>query len=183
VSDPLHTLVQAARRHDESAWDQLFRQHQLRLFAYARGLTGDREAAFDIVQDSFVRAVAHLGSLRDNSKFPSWLFGIAHQRCLQHFRDSRRAAAVFGDEGDGGAPEDTGDDPREALLGAEEAQALYALIDRLPLPQRSALLLHVVGDFSLEEIATVAAVPLGTVKSRLFQAKRALRELIGKEAP
>jgi len=183
VSEPSHNLVQAARNNDESAWEQLFREYQLRLFAYANGLTGDRETAFDIVQESFVRAVSHLGSLRDDAKFGSWLFGIAHQRCMQHFRRAKREAAWLGSDEHDESPEGDGPDPRDALLSAERAEALYALVDQLPLPQRSALLLHVLGEFPLEEIAGIAAVPVGTVKSRLHHAKRALRKLIEEGNP
>lgn len=183
MSEPPHNLVQAARNNDESAWDQLLRSYQLRLFAYANGLTGDREAAFDIVQESFARAVAHLGALRDDAKFGSWLFGIAHQRCVLHFRRTRREAALFRDEPEPREHEDGGPDPLGALLSAEQAQALFALVDRLPLPQRSALLLHVLGNLPLGEIAGIASVPVGTVKSRLHHAKRELRRLIEMEAP
>jgi RNA polymerase sigma-70 factor (ECF subfamily) len=183
VSEHLHNLVQAARNNDESAWDQLLRSYQLRLFSYANALTGNRETAFDIVQDSFARAVAHIGGLRDNAKFGSWLFGIAHRCCMQHFRRTKRESALLGGERDQQAPESDGPDPRDALLSAERAQALYALVDQLPLAQRSALLLHVLGEFSLGEIAEISAVPVGTVKSRLFHAKRALRKLIEEENP
>ncbi len=183
MSEPLHHLVQAARQNNQSAWDQLFKRYQLSVFAYAHGLTGDREAAFDIVQEAFGRAAAHIGRLRDDAKFGSWLFGIAHQRCLQHYRRTRREDVLFADDPNTGDHEGGDPDPRDALLSAERAEALYALVDRLPLPQRSALLLHVLGDFTLEEIAGIAAVPLGTVKSRLHHAKRAMRSLIGEEQP
>jgi RNA polymerase sigma-70 factor (ECF subfamily) len=183
VSEPLHHLVQAARHNDQSAWDRLFQRYQLALFAYAHGLTGNREAAFDIVQETFGRAAAHVGRLRDDGKFGSWLFGIAHQRCTEHFRRMRREDALFADDADPGDREGAGPDPRDALLSAERAAALYALVDRLPLPQRSALLLHVLGDFPLGEIAEVAGVPVGTVKSRLHHAKRAMRSLIEEGRP
>jgi len=183
VSEPSHNLVQAARNNDQSAWDQLFRAYQLRLFAYASGLTGDREAAFDIVQESFARAVSHIGGLRDDQRFGSWLFGIAHQRCMLYFRRAKRESAMLGAEGDAQECGGDGPDPRDALLSVERAQALYGLVDQLPPPQRSALLLHVLGGFSLGEIARIAAVPVGTVKSRLHHAKRALRALIERQDP
>ena len=183
MSETPQNLVQAARDNDLSAWDQLLQSYQLRLFAYANGLTGDRQAAFDIVQESFIRAVSHLASLRDDAKFGPWLFAIAHQRCLLHFRRTRREAALAEGDRDAPEPESGGPDPRDAVLSAERAQALYALVDRLPVPQRSALLLHVLGGFSLGEIAGIAKVPLGTVKSRLHHAKRALRGLIERENP
>jgi RNA polymerase sigma-70 factor (ECF subfamily) len=183
VSEPLHNLVQLARNNHESAWDQLFRAYQLRIFAYAKNLTGDREAAFDIVQESFIRAIANVGDLRDDSRFGSWLFGIAHQRCMLHFRRTKREVALFGDEDHGRDGEADWPDPREALLQEERAEALYALVDNLPLQQRSALLLHVLGEFSLEDVAAIVDVPVGTVKSRLHHAKRALRSLIEEAKP
>ena len=185
MSEPNHTLVQAARHNDRSAWDALLRGYQLPLFAYANGLARDREAAFDIVQETFVRAVAHVGGLRDDARFGSWLFGIAHQCCVRHFRSTRREDALFAEEGPDGMDGVAGNepDPRIAMLSAERADRLYALVDQLPVGQRSALLLHVIGDFSLEEIAVIASVPVGTVKSRLHHAKRSLRDLIKEETP
>jgi len=78
---------------------------------------------------------------------------------------------------------DPGPDPCRALVTAEQSEALLALVATLPLPQRSALLMHVLGDLSLEEIAEAAGAPLGTIKSRLHQAKQALRRLIAESPP
>jgi RNA polymerase sigma-70 factor, ECF subfamily len=183
VSESLQTLVQAARKNEEPAWDQLFRRYQLPLFTYAKGLTGNRESAFDIVQDTFARAIAHIRGLRDDARFGSWLFGIAHQACIRHFRESRRDSSVF----DGHAEPEGIDadvaDPRAMLLSSEDAGRLYELVDQLPLPQRSAFLLHVLGDSRIEDIARITGVPVGTVKSRLFHAKLALRRMIAEARP
>jgi RNA polymerase sigma-70 factor (ECF subfamily) len=183
VSETIPLLVHAARHNDEDAWDQLFRMHQLRIFTYALGFTRNRAAAFDIVQESFARAVTHVAGLRDDSRFTQWLFGIAHQRCIQHFRGAKRENALFDEAADiDGEPDPGNPDPFLALVTSEEARSLQALIEQLPAPQRSALLLHVLGEFSLEEIAEVSDVPVGTVKSRLHNAKRAMRAMISKEA-
>ena len=176
-------LVEAARQRDSRAWDALLRQHQLALFAYATELVRDREAARDIVQETFAGAVRHIDSLRADAKFAAWLFGIAHQKCLQHFRRARRDGEFFADAGAETPPADEwadGDavDPRDQMLRAEQATEFFALIERLPAPQRSALLLHVLEEFSLEEIAAITGAPVGTVKSRLHHAKRALRRLV-----
>jgi RNA polymerase sigma-70 factor (ECF subfamily) len=64
------------------------------------------------------------------------------------------------------------------LLQREQADELLALVERLAGPQRSTLLLHVLEDFSIEEIATITSAPVGTIKSRLHYAKRALRQLL-----
>lgn len=180
MAEPPHHLVAAARRHEPRAWDQLLQRHQLPLFTYAAELLRDRQAALDAVQETFAAAVRHIGGLRDDARFASWLFGIAHQKCLQHLRRGKRAGEFFDDGAE--PPEEFADDdapdPRDVVLQEERAGEFFALVEQLPAAQRSALLLHVLEDFSLEEIATIAGVPVGTVKSRLHHAKRALRRLV-----
>lgn len=173
-------LVRAARAGEPRAWDALLRRHQLPLFAYVAELTRDREVALDIVQETFAGAVKHIATLRDEVRFGSWLFGIAHQKCTAHFRRTRRYDERFVAvevEADGPCDE-AAEDPRDRLLREEQAAEFFALVEQLPAEQRAALLLHVLEDFSLEEIATITAVPVGTVKSRLFHARRVLRQLV-----
>ncbi len=173
-------LLSAARQHAPDVWDTLLKRHQLPLYTYIAELTRDDSAALDLVQETFTAAVRHIGTLRDDARFASWLFGIAHQKCVQHWRRTRRDAAVFesttDDEAPSDWPDDSANDPRTLLLQREQATEFFALVEQLPIAQRSALLLHVLEDFPLEEIATITRVPLGTVKSRLHHAKRALRQ-------
>ncbi len=175
-------LLAAARQHDPDAWDILLQRHQLPLHAYAAELLRDDTAAFDIVQETFAAAVRHIAGLRDDRRFAAWLFGIAHQKCLQHFRRVRRDGEIFAPAPADNAlvdwPDPAAPDPRTLLLRRETADEWLTLLASLPAAQRSALLLHVLEDFSLDEIATITAVPLGTVKSRLHHAKRALRQLV-----
>jgi RNA polymerase sigma-70 factor (ECF subfamily) len=71
--------------------------------------------------------------------------------------------------------------PRDWAIRKEDEEAFGRILEQLPLAQRSVLLLHFVEDFSLEEIAEISAVPVGTVKSRMHHAKKRLRKLLGKE--
>ncbi len=184
------SLLRAVRAHDFAAWDRLLKAHQLPLYTYIAELTRDDTTALDLVQETFASAVRHLATLRDDTRFTSWLFGIAHQKCAQHFRRARRTAERFADPfaaSPDSAPaadplaeisDATADDPLAQLLRHEDSSTLFALVEKLPLPQRSVLLLHILEDFPLEEIARITAAPLGTVKSRLHHAKRALRTLV-----
>ena len=80
------------------------------------------------------------------------------------------------DEEENSWPDSNAADPRTILLRREQADEFFALMQSMPEPQRAVILLHVIEDFSIAEIAEITAVPVGTVKSRLFHAKRALRE-------
>src|ERR1700744_3038172 len=82
--------VQQAREGKPAAWDALFRRYQLPLYVYVFELVRDEQTSLDIVQETFINAVRHLGTLRDDAKFGSWLFGIAHQKCIQRWRKQAR---------------------------------------------------------------------------------------------
>jgi RNA polymerase sigma-70 factor, ECF subfamily len=175
-------LVNAARQHAPEAWDTLLKRYQLPLYTFVAELLRNDTAALDVVQETFAAAVCHISTLRSDTRFASWLFGIAHQKCVLHWRRTRREDRIFAPPTDDDPAEAWPDhdtfDPRTALLRREQAQAFFALLEHLPPPQRSTLLLHVLEDFSLTEIAVITGVPVGTVKSRLHHARRALRELV-----
>jgi RNA polymerase sigma-70 factor (ECF subfamily) len=175
-------LLNAARKHVPEAWDTLLKRHQLPLYTYAAELLRDDDAALDVVQETFATAVRHIASLRADHKFSSWLFGIAHQKCVQHWRNVRRDGKVFATtEADTqlvDVADADGADPRALLLQREQADELLALVGRLAAPHRSVLLLYVLENFSIEEIAAITSAPVGTIKSRLHYAKRALRQLL-----
>ena len=168
--------VQQARAGESEAWDVLFKRYQLPLYAYVFELVHNEQTSLDVVQETFINAVRHLGSLRDDDKFGSWLFGIAHQKCVQHWRKLGREEALQAELAEV-VPDDE-DDPSDLLIRQEQETEFMELLNRLPLPQRAVLLLHFVEDFSLEEIAAVTGANLGTVKSRMHYAKKALRKLI-----
>ena len=168
--------VTQARAGDPDAWDILLKRYQLPLYVYVFELVHDEQTSLDLVQDTFISAIRHIGSLRDDEKSGSWLFGIAHQKCIQRWRKQFREDAALEEITE--SPSEAEEDPSELLIHREQEEVFMKLINQLPLPQRSALLLHYVEDFSLEEIANITGASLGTVKSRLHYAKRALKRLL-----
>ena len=168
--------VPQARAGNPAAWDALFRRYQLPLYVYVFELAHDEQASLDIVQETFIAAVKHIGGLRDDNKFGSWLFGIAHQKCIQRWR-KHGGKEILLDEIPG-APDEFESSPDDLLIRRELENEFMNLLNQLPLPQRSVLLLHFVEDFSLEEIARITETQLGTVKSRMHYAKKSLRKLL-----
>jgi RNA polymerase sigma-70 factor (ECF subfamily) len=168
--------VAQARAGDAAAWDALFRRYQLPLYVYIFELVRDEQTSLDIVQETFINAARHLGSLRDDARFGSWLFGIAHQKCIQRWRKQAREEMLRDEFAN--APAEFESAPDDLLIREEEEAEFMKLLNELPPPQRSVLLLHFVEDFSLEEIAGVTGVSIGTVKSRLHYAKKSLRRLL-----
>jgi RNA polymerase sigma-70 factor (ECF subfamily) len=168
--------VPQAKAGEPEAWDTLFRRYQLPLYVYVFELVHDEQTSLDLVQETFIAAVRHVGGLRDDAKFGSWLFGIAHQKCIQRWRKQSREEVLLDEIPD--APDESENNPDDLLIRQEQEAEFMNLLNQLPLPQRSVLLLHFVEDFSLEEIAGITGTQLGTVKSRLYYAKKALRKLL-----
>ena len=168
--------VPQARAGEPAAWDALFHRYQLPLYVYVFELVHDEQASLDLVQDTFIAAIRHIGGLRGDAKFGSWLFGIAHQKCAQRWRKQNREEILREENAE--SPDEFENRPDDLLIRQEQEAEFMNLLNQLPLPQRAVLLLHFIEDFSLEEIARITNRPLGTVKSRLHHAKRALRKLV-----
>jgi RNA polymerase sigma-70 factor (ECF subfamily) len=174
VSAPEQLPVAQARAGDPAAWDALFRRYQLALYVFVFELVREEQASLDVVQETFIAAARHIGGLREDGKFGSWLFGIAHQKCIQRWR--KRTEVLLEEIPE--MPGEFEEGPDDLLIRREQEAAFMNLLEQLPPPQRAVLLLHFVEDFSIEEIAGITGAQAGTVKSRLHYAKKALRKLI-----
>ena len=174
VADIKQLPVSQARAGEPAAWDALFRRYQLPLYVYVFELVRDEQVGLDLVQETFIAAVRHIGGLRDYAKFGGWLFGIAHQKCVQHWRKRRETLLDKTPE----LPDEFEAGPDDLFIRREQEAEFMNLLEQLPPLQRSVLLLHFVEDFPLEEIARITETQLGTVKSRLHYAKKSLRKLL-----
>jgi len=168
--------VREARTGEPAAWEALLARYRLPLYAYVFELVHHEQTSLDIVQDSFIAAARHIHRLRHDRKFGSWLFNIAHQKCIQHWR-RRHPQEEEIDPLESDLPTfDAG--PEELLLRKEQEEVFMRALGQLAVPHRAVLLLHYIEEFPLEEIARITGTQLGTVKSRLHYARKALRQLL-----
>ncbi len=170
-------LVAMARAGRSEAWDGLFRRYQLPLYTFVYELVRDEQVALDMVQEAFISGVRYVGQLRDDRRFGSWLFGIARQKCLQHWRKRPgRWESLEGCEQDEVLVGEVEASPDEWLVRREDEERFMTGLRSLSSAHREVLLLHFLEGFSLQEIAEVVGVGVGRVKSRMHYAKQALRE-------
>jgi len=149
--------VPQAKAGEPEAWDTLFRRYQLPLYVYVFELVHDEQTSLDLVQETFIAAVRHIGSLRDDDKFGSWLFGIAHQKCIQRWRKQSREEVLLDEIPD--APDESENNPDDLLIRLEQEAEFMNLLNQLPLPQRSVLLLYFVETFRLKKLPASPARP------------------------
>ena len=142
-----------------------------RLRRYARALTGNRDDADDLVQDTLERAWARSGLWRSVTDMRAWLFGVMHNLHVDGVRRPRLHTVMH--------DEDTPEIPVAATQGDRLAVLdLEAALERLPIEQKEILLLVALEDMSYAEVAQTLGVPIGTVMSRLSRGRERLRSLL-----
>jgi len=166
-------LVQRILSGDREAAEQFVVEHYDAVFRFLRNLTGSREDAEDLTQQTFLRAWEALPKFRGNSSISTWLHSIAYHE-YTHWLRSRREHVPLDEIVE--TPDDCVEQNLEAVL-------LRWAIARLDPEHREVFVLHYVQGFSVGEIAQIVGVPKGTVKSRLFFARQKLRELLSDVIP
>jgi RNA polymerase sigma-70 factor (ECF subfamily) len=164
-------LVQRIAAGDERALECLYARHAQSLFAYAYHLIGDRGAAEEALQDTFVAIWRGATSFEERSTVRTWLFGICRRQALQRVRRGAPAAQPIEE-----VPEPPSEDPGPdaVVLARADASAVAAALATLSPIHREVLDLTFGADLSHAEVAEVLGIPVGTVKSRLFHARAAL---------
>lgn len=164
---------------DAAAFDALYARHRGGVFRYLLRQCGNRAAAEELFQDIWMNLVQARSRYRVEAKFSTYLYTLAHNRLMDHFRRHRKLDLVALDQEENDAFELPGSvtlQPERAAESREQAARLLALVEALPAPQREAFLLQEEGGLSLEEIARVTDSNREAVKSRLRYALSKLRE-------
>ncbi len=162
--------------------DELAREFETRLvesstlaFRVAYSVLRQREDAEDVAQEAFARAYRRFRQLRDRTRFRAWLVRMTWRLALDRQRGERRRLirdAAWTADAPNAAPEPPG--PVERL----RARELWRAIDALPPKLRVVVVLANIEGHGMNEVATLLSVPAGTVKSRLFEARRRLKEML-----
>ena len=188
-------LMAAYARGNTTAFNMLYRRHELALYRYIRRLMGRemQTQADEVFQDTWLRVVnARERWAPQGATFRTWLYTIAHHRVIDVLRASGREVALDAHEGEDGTPWEPDAQAWQhwpapaSTLGNEEiafwrraGERLLGCLEQLPLPQRSAFLLHHDDGLALEEVAHALEVGFETAKTRLRYAMSKLRTCMG----
>lgn len=196
-------LIAAINRGDSAAWSTLLTRYQDRLYAVTFRMVSNPDTAADLTQDAMVKIIQGLGSWDGRAALSTWMIRIAMNVTLSHLRAQklRRHASLEGmaesgtrrasghhNRGSGGAG--TSGSGASSLAQAREPDAgsrvqqdelrerVAGALEALDADQRAILILRDMQDLDYEQIAAVLEIPVGTVKSRLFRARAALRQIL-----
>ena len=169
-------LVLRAQSGDQDALNELLKTFQEPLYRYALSLVREPHAAEDVLQETFVRVYRKLGWLREPRLFRPWAYQIATREAFRHLKRERRWKELSRDEADlrsVAAP------PPRAEFEPEMRARLPQLVAALSPASRAVVVLYYLHEMTLEEVAAVLEIPVGTVKSRLAYGLEGLRRQLG----
>lgn len=167
--------------HLERTFEGLVQEHKNRIYGYICRLTNDSPDAEDITQEVFIRAYQSMHAFRHDAAVDTWLYRIATNLVIDRFRRAKRApqmVPVVADTEDalGEIPASNRDsDPQATAQLSELQKQVQKAIQSLPTKLRSVVVLHDMEGLSYDEVAQAVGCPVGTVKSRLFNARLLLR--------
>lgn len=170
---------------DARAFDELYAAHRHGLWRFIRRSVQNAAATDDVFQECWSRVIAHRENYRPEARFATWLYRIAHNCCMDHWRKSGRRAMreSADDDAVAAAADEANPDPLASALEGEAGERLAAAIEQLPEEQRAAFLLYVEGGLSVAEIGESTGVNPETAKSRLRYAVARLKQALGRDAP
>src|SRR6185312_11003462 len=171
-------LMLSYARGEARAFEALYTRHKGALYRFVLRSTKTAGEAEELAQEIWMRVIGARGSYEPRARFTTWLFSIAHNRLVDHWR-ARGLSLVSLDDPDHEAPEPAAGpeaEPERQLEAAEAARRLAAAIAALPLAQREAFLLHQEGGLSAAEIARATGSDEEAAKSRLRYAMKKVRE-------
>ena len=185
ADDP--ALVSRAKAGDREAFRALVVRYQRKVYAVALGIVKDRDLAWDVAQEAFVRVHAHLAEFKGESSFSTWVLRIGSHLAIDSVRKERTAAKEELDEvrdpdlargGEGILATALGNDPQQNALRRELAGKMTEALAQLPEKHRAILVLREVEGLSYEELSEQLGIPKGTVMSRLFHARSKMQALL-----
>ena len=168
-------LVERVARGDRAAVRLLFMRHHARVYRFAARQTGSDMMADDIANEVFLELWRQAPAFEGRSEVSTWLLGIARFKALSSLR--KKKEEWIGDE-DAAAVPDTADTPEIAVMKGDKATALRGMVNALPEEHRTVIDLAYYHAKSVAEIAEILSIPVATVKTRMFYARKKLGEAL-----
>ena len=171
-------LVERLQQGDAAAFDELYLKYRDEALRTASLITGSRADREDVVQEAFVQCYQCIGQLRDRTRFKAWLFTLLTRAAWKYCRKRSREQPVAEFFDDAGKAEQSA---LCAVLRTEQSRELFAAVQALDDKRRTVVVLYYFNDMPVREIAKVLGCREGTVKSRLFSARRSLQKAMGQQ--
>ena len=168
-------LINRAKTGDTRAFEILVNDHARYVYTLTNRLLSNNQEAEDLAQETFIRAWRSIGTFRGDAQFRTWLYRIATNLCYNRLPKLKQELLALDPDG-GLVISDPAPRTEQQVIRAEQQTELKDMIDTLPESYRLLIVLRHVQDLSYVEIAQITDLPLGTVKTGIFRARKILKE-------
>jgi RNA polymerase sigma-70 factor (ECF subfamily) len=167
-------LIAKALQGNKQAWLNLLKRYEKQIYNYGMRMTGKNEDALDLMQEVFISVFRNLSTYRNEGSFKSWMFRIAHFRCIEFYRRKKPM------QGLDDTPEIESEESSvaDSIHTGQENKQLISAMQQLPLAQKLVVELKFFGQFTFDEIAEQTGISANTAKSRLYGALEKLKILM-----
>ena len=184
--DTIHdrTLILSSQKGDKQAFGLIVKRYMQRAYFVALGFVGVHEDALDLSQEAFVRSYKAIKRFDPEKKFFTWFYQILRNLCFNFLRDQKKNVYTFSEISSRellDLRDEEGNHPDEILEKRELAESIWRVIQALPGNEKEIILLREFQEMSYQEIADLLEIPIGTVMSRLYSARKKLAHQINKE--
>ena len=178
--DAIDAVIQRCLAGDQTAWEQIVRQHWRKVFNIAYKFTAKHDEAEDLTQDIFLKIFKSLNTFDRRANFQTWLISVSRNLCIDHYRSVRKERETIDRDVDPGdlMPVSVEVSPYAALEARDRVSMLREAMASLPDTLRTAVLLRDIQELTYQEIADQLELPEGTVKSRINRGRTELARQI-----
>jgi RNA polymerase sigma factor (sigma-70 family) len=168
---------------NQKGFDRLYKKYEKPLFSYIFKYTHNRQTAEDIFQKTWFKVIRGLKNYTEKGSFGSWLFGIAHNNCIDHYRKQAKKEMDdnISEEGMDSLKNENAENPENQFIKQEGINRLKRAIQTLPNEQKQVVLLRLYADLTFKEIAEKCECSLNTVLGRMHYAVGNLKKIVNKE--
>lgn len=184
--DEDQALIRKTLRGERRAFEELMRKYEKRIYGFVVRMVRNDETAVDLTQDFFIKIFTVLDKYNFEYKFSTWAYRICYNLVIDHIRKHQAQVSSLDDDSVSSRDLLSSDnvsreDGFKALSSAETRDYVWRVVDQIPLKFRELILLRYIQDLKYEEIAEITALPVGTVKNRIFKAKEILKQEMVKD--
>lgn len=183
----INILVEKAQKGDHEAFAELVKASEKTVFNIAYRSLSNREDAYEISQEVFIKAFKNINKFDGKSSFKTWIYRIAVNTCIDEARKRKNKDTISLDKEISGEDdnyliqvESNEDSPEEEYIKKDTSRLVQDSIDKLSLEHKTIIILRDLQGLSYDEIASSIGISLGTVKSRLTRARKNLKEILVK---
>jgi RNA polymerase sigma-70 factor (ECF subfamily) len=176
-------LVQRCRRGEPRAFSELFSQHKELVYRYIYKMLGSGAPIDELIQDTFIEIARSIGSFNEKAQLSTWIYRITANVCMRYLRQKHRKSTQMLQPNEIEIEQltDNGEGSGEAaLLKKQTRELINQALGRLDAKKRTVLVLHDMEGVALKDVAEIVGIPLGTVQTRLFHARAAMKKYLSK---